>query len=102
MSANYTFINVCFFYFTQYAVTHVVMSVKTPLGTGIAWTTEVLFLAVRWISGLWKILFQVLGFTPQYLFTLMLKLLYQKVVFIHCIHNPKSCSKDPDIILKSS
>lgn len=36
MSANYTFINVCFFYFTQYAVTHVVMSVETPLGTGIA------------------------------------------------------------------
>lgn len=70
MSANYTFINVCFFYFTQYAVTHVVMSVETPLGTGIAWTTEVLFLAVRWISGLWKILFQVLGFTLQYLLTL--------------------------------
>lgn len=35
-SANYTFINVCFFYFTQYAVTHAVMSVETPLGTGIA------------------------------------------------------------------
>lgn len=70
MSANYTFINVCFFYFTQYAVTHVVMSVETPLGTGIAWTTEVLFLAVRWISGLWKILFQVLGFTLQYLLNL--------------------------------
>ena len=70
MSAKYTFINVCFFYFTQYAVTHVVMSVETPLGTGIAWTTEVLFLAVRWISGLWKILFQVLGFTLKYLLTL--------------------------------
>lgn len=69
MSANCTFINVCFFYFTQYAVTHVVMSVETPLGAGIAWTTEVLFLAVRWISGLWKILFQVLGFTLQYLLT---------------------------------
>lgn len=36
MSVNYTFINVCFFYFTRCAVTHVVMSVKTPLGTGIA------------------------------------------------------------------
>lgn len=70
MSVNYMFINVCFFYFTQYAVTHVVMSVETPLGTGIAWTTEVLFLAVRWISGCWKILFQVLGFTLQYLLTL--------------------------------
>lgn len=70
MSANYTFINVCFLYCTQYAVTHVVMSVETPLGTGIAWTTEVLFLAVRCISGLWKILFQVLGFTLQYLLTL--------------------------------
>lgn len=32
MSANSAFINVCFFYFTQYAVTHVVMSVETPLG----------------------------------------------------------------------
>ena len=70
MSAKYTFINVCFFYFTQYTVTHVVVSVETPLGTGIAWTTEVLFLAVRWISGLWKILFQVLGFTLKYLLTL--------------------------------
>lgn len=36
MSANCTFVNVCFFYLTQYAVTHVVMSVETPLGTGIA------------------------------------------------------------------
>lgn len=36
MSANCTFTNVCFFYFTQYTVTHVVMSVETPLGTGIA------------------------------------------------------------------
>lgn len=35
-SAKYTFINVCFFYFTQYTVTHAVMSVETPLGTGIA------------------------------------------------------------------
>lgn len=35
--------------------------------------------------------------------SVMLKLLYQKVVFIHCIHNPKlSCYKDPDIILHSS
>lgn len=45
------------------------VSLEAPLGTGIAWTTQVLFLAVRWISGLWKILFQVLGFTLQCLLT---------------------------------
>lgn len=34
--------------------------------------------------------------------SVILKLLYQKVVFIHCIHNPKSsCYKDPDKILQS-
>lgn len=36
MSANCTFVNVCFFYLTQYAVTHAVLSVETPLGTSIA------------------------------------------------------------------
>lgn len=80
-----------------------VMSVKAPQGTGIAWTKEVLFLAARWISGLWKILFQALGFTAVFTHSVMLKWLYQKIVFIFCVHNHKSsCYKDPDINLQSS
>lgn len=79
ISANCASTNACFFYFTQHVVTHMVMSLKTPLGTGIAWTTEVLFLAARWISGLWKILFQVLGSTAVFTHAVALRWLYQRL-----------------------
>lgn len=79
ISANSASTNACFFYFTQHVVTHTVMSLKTPLGTGIARTTEVLFLAARWISGLWKILFQVLRFTAVFTHAVTFRWLYQRL-----------------------
>lgn len=96
MSANYILINVCFFYFTQYAVIHVVCVSGSPsgywyclnhgsiiLGSQVDfWTLEDSVSSVRIHSAV---------FTHS----MMLKLLYQKVLFIHYIRNPKSsCYKD--------
>lgn len=102
ISENCTSTNACFFYFTQHVVTHMVMSLKTPLGTGIAWTTEVLFLAARWISGLWKILFQVLGFTAVFTHSAMLRWLYQRLCLFSVFSHKASWCQDSDINLESS
>lgn len=63
----------------------VVMAVETPPGHGyssIDWTTEILFLAAGWTPQLWKIPFQVSGFTLAVLaHPCMLKSPCQMVVF---------------------
>lgn len=73
ISTSYRFLKCLFLLFpTKCAVSPVVMAMETPPGHGyssIDWTTEILFLAAGWTPRLWKIPFQVSGFTLQYWLT---------------------------------
>jgi hypothetical protein len=98
MSANCTFRHVCFFSLARYAVTRVAASVASPSGCwdGLNHRSSVLGSQVDfWALGdsVSSVRIRCAVFTHS----AMLQWLYQKVVFIRCIHNLKSsCYKDPD------